>query len=838
VIDGVEPAAEPDPAPAGDAGLPLLPLDRRLAPIRRVAAFAVDHPDRVAHFEVNARRWLEPLLLLELPEPIRESLVSMAGQLSGFDTLDTNARRGRIEKIRQLITRLDAVLGLPLPRSEHRPRRPERRARKANREASSRSSNSSRGRGRSKSRPVEKPDVAAPKTKEPEVRRAFWNGNPYLSLTELEIEPQLGEGLARAGILIVRDLLLRSPQSVETYRPIHGAGRELPEGRVAVGGRLTATWTVCHPDGSGQIYARLQGAGPVTLSWSSAEVALRWLDGVRAGERVVVVGTWNGEYLVDPEAVFESGKSVNLPRFGVEGVEDARIQALLFRLAPSLKQLRDPLGGLDRRGQISLSHAIEALHGRGDAEAGRLRLAFDEALVVSLGHGWARYGSGKVRGIQHSVAHSRLDRLLDSIGVRLSDSQQLAFDQIKRDLRRSRPMRRVLVGGPGGGKGLLALLTAVLVAEGKCQVLWLSSDTHAAETWFTHCEPLIREAGMVTRIAPDNPNGAMRDAIKRGEVHVLFATPKILQADVEFRRLGLIVSSESSDSGVVSRAVEDIRSPRPDLLVVPATPPCLSTLLDSWPDHEISQVPGCPAPDVVVKSASNRVSAYAPARHAIMGGGQVAVLFPQFHGADALDPTEAHRVVAALAEEALSGSRLTLLHGAMPREEQQRVVSDFSHRRSDAIVSTAPLEDAAPIPGLQLAVVEHAHRIDPRRLCRIAGMNVEQITLVVEDGTTPERAEELTRQVKLACSPPADPAELPGFRFLRPETDTDLLIQARNLALDILVNDPGLRSGRSGDLVRAARAAWPQLFGAGASCSLPQPVDASGKRRRRRRRRK
>ncbi|MEZ4323162.1 MAG: hypothetical protein R3F61_37195 [Myxococcota bacterium] len=881
MIEGVVPADEDIVESAEDPGLPLRELDRGIAPIRRVVSFAVDRPGNVSYFESNIRRWLDPLLALELPEPLREQLVTLAGQLAGFDALDAAGRLARLHRIRQLVIRLDALLGLPLPEKERRSPRKHggrnssqdgsARTRGADdadgaddatqRSRSRRSRKSKRGRDRSDgaSDPTDpagsedsgdallSDDLDAmlevaedSEPREPRGRR-FWNGNPYVAIDDLEIEDDLANALKDAGIEIVRDLLLRPPVSVESYRPIHGAGRALPEGRIAVGGRLKSTWTVCRPDGSRSIHARLHGAGPLTLAWEDERTARWWLESVAIDDRMVVVGTWNGENLEDPEVVFDSGKSVRLPRFGLEGVPDARVQALLFRLMPMVRHLRDPVSGAVRGSQVALHEAVESLHGRGDPEVGRTRMAFDEALVVGIAAGWDRFGANKVRGIQHAIVHSKLDRLLSAADVRLDDEQQLAFDEIKRDLRRSRPMRRVLMGGPGGGKGLVALLTAVLVAESKCQVLWVSSDAQLAETRFAACEPLLREAGVVARIVTGAPNGALRDALKRGEVHILFGTPELVGADLEFRRLGLVVSSEAKGFGEVSAAVDALKAPRPDLLVVPVVPPTVTALLTGWADHEITIVVGPEPPDVVVKSSANRVSAYAPARHTLMGGGQVAVLFPQIGGKDALEPGEAHRVVSALGAEALSGARIALVHSAMPRDERQRVVSDFSHRRADALVATLPLEDGPPVPGLQIAVVEQAHRMEPARLRRIAGMGVKQVVLVVDEGTSEERSTELHTVVRDHRSLPAgEPSEAaPRFRFLDPARDASILLQGRNLALDLMAADPGLRNGQNADLVRAALVAWPQLFG-DRPCPLPEPTDSGsgGKRRRRRRRRK
>lgn len=842
-VETAGPAAPAPEAPV-ERSLPLVAFERQLAPLRRIAAYGAAHPESTRYVEIIGRRWLDPLLELDLPEPLRASLILLAGQLAGIDDLEPSDRQERFRTLRTELARLDAVLGLPLPRAD-RPRLRRRRptpkpsAPEAPREQER--GRSSRGRGsrrrdarKASARDETRTTAEPPARKQP--RRALWNGNPSVALSDLDVDEDLVLQLAEHDITTVHDLLVLRPVAERVFKPIHGAGRELPQGRIAVGGRLAGIHTVLRPDGSRTVHATLKGAGRMPLSWVDTADAERFADNVDIGQRVVVVGTWNGQSLDDAAGVVEDGKQVRQVDYGLEGVSDTALQELFFKLLPGFGDLRDPLpgalrpDGLPQRGQ-----ALLALHARGDREAALRRLAFDEVLGLSLAQCWARFADRK-RGIAQNVLHTAASVLLSSIDESLSDVAEGVLDEIKRDLRRSRPMRRLLGGAPGAGKSLVALLAATAVAEGKVQVLWSTPDAQLAEAHYAFARELLEPTGLVAEYLPPGrkPDRALLDRIKRGETHLLFATHDRLGSDIAFRRLGLVVLHDHDRAVDHLGSVDGLGSPAPDVLVVCRQRPTTASLLTTWASYGLSWIDGPASPDWTIKTISHRDAAYAPARHALHNGGQCAVIFPQVNGTDALDPTEASRVLSALSSDALGGARLSLLHGAMPREDRVRTLADLAHRRVDGVVSTLPLEDLPPVPGLEVAIVEHAHRVSAHRLARIAGMGVSQVSFVVADDAPDDTSDRIA--AALAGTPEPQELNEPELRFFDRSRDRDLLLQARRVALDILQVDTGLRNGNHADLLRLVHADW-STWMSDADCPLPQPGEGSRRRRRRRRRR-
>ncbi|MCA9569857.1 MAG: hypothetical protein KC656_18560, partial [Myxococcales bacterium] len=509
-------------APAEASSEPSLPLplfDRNLAPIRRIAAFATDHPDAVSYVEANTRRWLTPLLEADVPEPIRQSLIGLAGQIGGVDTLGVDERARRMANVRQELARLDAVLGLPLPRADRpRPERPrggrrqepERTSEPVEAREGGRRGKNRRRRGGDRADRNERVERDAPEPNESvlieeprrQPRRAFWNGNPNVGIADLDVPDDLANALEDAGILTVHDLLHHEPLSEQVFRPIHGAGRELPEGEVAVGGRLAGFHSRLRPDGHRTVQATLKGAARLPLRWTDAAAADRFASTVEVGQRVVVVGTYDGEVLADPDGVVEDGKVVRRVSYGLPGVPDSEVHQLVFKLLPGFGELRDPLPPeLRPRDLPGHAEALLALHGRGDRDAARRRLAWEEAFGLALTASWDRH-TKRTKGIQQAVMHRAPSIILSSIDHVLPDASEAAFDAIKRDLRRGRPMRRVLAGDAGSGRGLVALLAAASLAESKVQVLWVAPDEQLAEAHFAFAHDLLKAAGIEAAFLP------------------------------------------------------------------------------------------------------------------------------------------------------------------------------------------------------------------------------------------------------------------------------------------------------------------------------------------------
>jgi ATP-dependent DNA helicase RecG len=834
-------------APA-EAVVPLRELDRALAPLRRTLRYALSDGGRekVRYFGRLGLRHLAATDALDLPAALREPIDEMGAALRTFDDADRGVQDEVLSRLYGLVARIDALAGLPL----HEVARPVRHSRPTPPPVPAPAAADVE---------EEEDDDVGDEDEDDDLVDTVTDGTRSLH----DLVPDLAEALAAAGIVTARDLAGRPSVSTEVLDPVVPACRGLPSGRVALSGRLQGGWSVLRPDGTRERWSRLVGTASVPVRWAAVALGAGFRD---KDVRAVVAGTSDGSALVDAELAVADGSTVRLPGWQIPGVDDRRLRAVWRPIAETVGRVRDPHAPelLRPLGLPTLGAALVAVHTSADPAA-RRRLGFEEVLLAQLGAALHRFGPGRDRGLTHHVLNGFAGRASSGLELTLDDAQQASFEEIKRDLRRPVPMRRVVTGEVGAGKGRIALLAAATVAESRSQVLVVAPDPVEAEQRLLHSEPLLKEGGFVARLVPSPPTKSHRDAIKRGEVHVVYGTADLLDAGLEFRRLGLVIAVERDPWGRASVRHAELPAPRPDLLVTPVVPVGARVLLTAYADHQVSVVVDAkrrPA-TITLCRAAERNTAYQRIRDAAERGDQSLVVFPMVDNVDAVEIPEAVRLVRALEGDALAGLRVGLLHGAMPREERTRVVEDFQHLRTQVLVCTTRFEDGPPLPGASVAVIEQADRVDQFRLHRLIGFlsrarSQAEAILVVGEMAEPDAAARIERVLAApngfhltealvtlrgvdAVVAPGSPP-LPAFRWLDLDADRDLVLAAREEAHRIVRIDPGLRRGTNSLLARELRASWTRLWPNGDeqgwTCPVTEDPAVAPERRRRRRRRR
>ncbi|MEC8423566.1 MAG: helicase-related protein, partial [Myxococcota bacterium] len=433
-------------------------------------------------------------------------------------------------------------------------------------------------------------------------------------------------------------------------------------------------------------------------------------------------------------------------------------------------------------------------------------MAFEELLLMQLGVAW-RAGRGRQeRGIGHKVLHKTIGQVDAQHGVRLRDGQEVAFSEVRRDLGRSRPMARLLQGDVGAGKGLVCLMASLVVAENGNQVAMVAPDPLAAERSFLHAEALLRSVGVAPMLVADRVDHAQADAIRRGTAQVVFGTRALLDADVAWKRLGLVVVEERGPYGTVTGAhLAQGKGPRPDLLVTTRVPIPSSLTFTVFGDLDLSVIRRAEPPRCVatVLPSTERQEAYRRVREQVSAGRQAFVVLPVREGRDLLGYADAMRMAEALQGDLLEGCRIGVYSTDMTREERSRAFDDFQRRRIDVLVCTTYIEDAPTVANATQMLVEYADLHDAIRLHRLRGHvgfgnRAGASYFVLSDAPaagSPERVQrvaaeqdgfrlaELDLHARGAAALLGDrAAEMPEFHWAAPEADRELLLRAREEA--------------------------------------------------------
>ena len=684
------------------------------------------------------------------------------------------------------------------------------------------------------------------------------------------VDEEAAAALLDLSIKTIADLLFHPP-ATHQRPPIAPVALEMPEGMVMVRAAMLSRCVRLSPAGRRWelILAAPTGARLV-CRWITA--APRGWSTWSVGDEIGLTGVIEpadegGSVLYEGEPVGINGRGSGLmPMYGLPGIDDVQLRDIISEaLSETLNHLIDPMPSpiLERYRLLALDEALRDAHFPANASCrGRLRLAFEELLLLQLGIIW-RAGRGQdERGFSHVPLHTGIAQLGSQHSLFLDNGQESAFSDIRRDLVRPTPMSRLLQGDVGTGKNIVALMAAVMVAESRIQVAMIGPDPLSVERRYLFAENLLRSVGVTPLLISDGLNHAQADAIRRGEAHVIFGTQRLLSNDIHWRRLGLVVVEERGTFGSVSlESLPQRKGPCPDLLVTTPVPIPSSLAFTVFGEFDVSLIPATRRlrSSGRIFASTERTEAYEALRGHLDAGRQAFLVFPVRGGRDLLTTDDALRMAKALQADALPGTRIGIYCSAMTRDERFRVFDDFQQRRIDALVCTTYIEEAPPVDNATVMMIEYADLHDMDRLHRLRGHVARgprpgntiymlsetpsedarsRIETVIRE-TDGFRLAELDLQVRgteALLGVRSD--EVPTFQWADPPRDREQLLRARAEAFKLIRETPELT--RWPELIEAIRHRWGQWFGG----SLPdlatstQRQGSSARRRRRRRRRR
>ncbi|MEW5721917.1 MAG: ATP-dependent DNA helicase RecG, partial [Thermodesulfobacteriota bacterium] len=419
---------------------------------------------------------------------------------------------------------------------------------------------------------------------------------------------------------------------------------------------------------------------------------------------------------------------------------------------------------------------------------------------------------------------SRLARaFLDGLPFRLTSGQERALGEILGDMAAPRPMSRLLQGEVGSGKTVVALAAAFTAVDGGRQAAIMAPTELLArqhhETLAPHAERLGVRADLLVAGLPEVEKEARRRRLASEETQIVVGTHALISPSVSFKTLGLAVIDEQHRFGVAQRLALRSKSEHPDILVMTATPIPRSLALTLYGDLDVSTIrelpPGRRPVRTSVFGPADRARAYRLLAEETAAGGQAYIVAPRIEAREgeedqAKDMASVESLYGYVRNEVLPGYEVGLVHGRLRPEEQRRVVEDFQAGRTRALVATTVIEVGVDVPGASVILVEGAERFGLAQLHQLRGRvgrgeRPAQCLLVAGPGEVPARLKVMARthdgfrlaEEDLKVRGPGDPAGvrqsgLPPLTWARLPRDLPLLLQARDLAREIVERDPEL----------------------------------------------
>jgi ATP-dependent DNA helicase RecG len=428
------------------------------------------------------------------------------------------------------------------------------------------------------------------------------------------------------------------------------------------------------------------------------------------------------EQVTEDTAVVEEEKfrsiypaSANLSSDNIGRIVDANLDEALEGIEewfePELLEKRRVIG---RRDAYRLIHRPANM---GEAQKARRRLVYDELMLMQLGLGISK----RLRDGRLTAPILRADKLLDDrirhrFPFKMTGAQEQATYEILKDLQGGRPMNRLLQGDVGSGKTVVALYAMLVAVANKMQSAILAPTEVLAEQHFLTLKNFLRDSNVGIELYTSRTKRAGRAKIQKdladGKVHLAVGTQALIQEDVDFANLGLVVVDEQHKLGVRQRATLKSKGLSPHYLVMTATPIPRTLALSYFADFDVSVIDELPPGRQPIETKWIRprdaAKAYEFVSKEIAAGRQAYVVVPQVEGDGLEDVKSVAKELKRLSDGQLHGLRLAPLHGQMSADEKQATMSAFRSREVDVLVATTVIEVGIDVPNATVMLIDNA----------------------------------------------------------------------------------------------------------------------------------
>ena len=359
----------------------------------------------------------------------------------------------------------------------------------------------------------------------------------------------------------------------------------------------------------------------------------------------------------------------------------------------------------------------------------RRRLVFEELLSMQLALLSLKSQYKKeIDGIAFNKEVHMSD-VINKLPFKLTKAQLRVLEEIDADLEKVKPMNRLLQGDVGSGKTAVSIIASYKVVKSGYQVAimaptailatqHLESFKQMLERFDIRCELLISS---ITKKKKEE----ILERLKNGDIDILIGTHAILEDNVEFKNLGLVVTDEQHRFGVKQRTKIIEKGQNPDVLVMTATPIPRTLALILYGDLDISIIDELPPNRkkvdtfAVKKNMEERVNNFV--KKQINEGRQAYIVCPLVEENEEMDLKSVEELTKKYKEETFSEYKVEYLHGKMKAKEKDAIMEKFKNGEIDILISTTVIEVGVNVPNASIMVVENAERFGLAQLHQLRG---------------------------------------------------------------------------------------------------------------------
>lgn len=513
-----------------------------------------------------------------------------------------------------------------------------------------------------------------------------------------------------------------------------GEIRSFEEMGEGVGRRLVAHFT--------------DGTGFIDLVWFRG---IKYVKGrYKVGEKYIVFGKptmFNGRVnIAHPDIDTASSLQLNkmglqpyynttekMKRSGLNSSAVAKLVQNLFSIVGEIKETLTP-EIISQNSLMPLGDALRAVHYPSDnreLQMAQHRLKFEELFYIQLNilH-YAKDRQMRYVGHRFAVVGEMFNRFYnEKLPFELTGAQKRVVKEIRRDVNSSRQMNRLVQGDVGSGKTLVALLSMLLAKDNGYQACLMAPTEILAEQHFATLSRMLDglpvRVELLTGSTKQKERPAILEGLADGSVDILVGTHAVLEDNVRFRSVGLVVIDEQHRFGVVQRAKMWAKNNiPPHILVMTATPIPRTLAMTLYGDLEVSVIDELPPGRKPISTQHifrNRADQmYSFIRKQLQEGRQIYVVYPLISESEKLDLKNLEDGYKQLCN-IFCDYRLSKLHGKMKPKEKDEEMRRFASGETQMLVSTTVIEVGVDVPNASVMVIENAERFGLSQLHQLRG---------------------------------------------------------------------------------------------------------------------
>lgn len=562
--------------------------------------------------------------------------------------------------------------------------------------------------------------------------------NIYSDIGQLKgVGPKTKDLLNKCGIYNILDLLLYFPRDYEFLNSVTDLNTTNENEKITIKCELVEVKKDIRTK-TGKILTTL------VFQCNEQKILAKWFNqpyvkkNFMLGEKYNLVGKIkkNGAFfdVINPVIGCEDlARSKIVPKYSLkDSLSNNILVKLINQILDSIIIAENLTGSIvEKYNFVSLDYAIRNIHFPKDRDSlnkSKKRLKFQELFTYSIKIMMLKQHVKSSNGIAFKMVKELKD-LKESLPFDLTSAQSRTIREILLDQKKSVPMNRLVQGDVGSGKTIVAIIAMFNVVKNGYQAVMMAPTEILANQHFAEVKKVLERFEIPIEILSGSTKNSeklrIKEKIKSGESMIVIGTHALIEEDVEFVNLGIIVTDEQHRFGVHQRSKLINKGKEADVLVMTATPIPRTLSLYLYGDLDISIIdelpPGRQKIDTVFFHERHRNKAYELAQNQIKGGRQVYIVCPLIEENEALDLNSVNKLYDELKNTYFKDIPLEMLHGKMNGKSKEDVMDRFKKGEIKAIISTTVIEVGVNVPNATVMIVENAERFGLSQLHQLRG---------------------------------------------------------------------------------------------------------------------